>query len=160
GGVVPHAPMLGFLRDHGFDPGQELPRAYERRALPFVFVFGRGSFALSFYGANVYPENVSIGLEQRELAAHVTGKFVLEIATNADENSELLLTVELATNATASPELELELGRSVRAALERTNGEFLAYVPDERRAPRVRLLPPGDPDYFPSGVKHRYTRTV
>jgi phenylacetate-coenzyme A ligase PaaK-like adenylate-forming protein len=160
GGVVQHAKMLEFLRDHGFDPARELPKATERRALPFVFVFGRGSFALSFYGANVYPENVSIGLEQRDLAAHVTGKFVVEVATSADENSELLLTVELAANARASTELELELARSVRAALERSNSEFLAYVPEERRAPRVRLLPLGEPEYFPSGVKHRYTRTV
>ncbi len=36
-------------------------------ALPFVSVFGRSGFALSFYGANVYPENVSVGLEQPEI---------------------------------------------------------------------------------------------
>jgi phenylacetate-CoA ligase len=157
GGVVQHAAMLEFLRNHGFDPRQGLA-AREARALPFVFVFGRGSFALSFYGANVYPETVSVGLERPDLAAHVTGKFVLELAATGDENSELLLTVELAAHATESAELALALGRSVRAELERSNGEFLAYVPDERRTPRVRLLPLGHPDYFPSGVKHRYTR--
>jgi phenylacetate-CoA ligase len=103
---------------------------------------------------------VSVGLEQPDVAAHVTGKFVLEIATSADENTELRLTIELALNALPTPELERELARSVRAALESTNSEFLAYVPSERRTPRVRLLPLGEPEYFPSGVKHRYTRTV
>ena len=157
GGVVPHATMLEFLRDRGFDPTLGLePR--EARALPFVFVFGRGSFALSFYGANVYPETVSVGLERPELAEHVTGKFVLEVRTTSDENTELSLTVELAAHAAGGTELALALARSVRAELERSNSEFLAYVPAERRTPHVRLLPLGHPEYFPSGVKHRYTR--
>ena len=160
GGIVAHDAMLAFLRDHGFDPRLELAAERERRALPFVFVFGRGSFALSFYGANVYPENVSPALERSDLAAHVTGKFVLEIATDADENSELALAVELGANAGPSPSLEADIARAVRAELERTNGEFLAYVPPERRTPRVRLFPFGDAEYFPLGVKHRYTRAV
>ncbi len=158
GGVVSHPKMLSFLRDHGFDPGQGLDPTCEARPLPFVFVFGRGGFALSFYGANVYPENVSPGLEQPDVAAQVTGKFVMQLATSADENSELSLVVELAANAEPTPDLTLALARSVRAELERTNSEFLAYVPAERRTPRVQLLPLGDPEYFPLGVKHRYTR--
>jgi phenylacetate-CoA ligase len=157
GGVVRNDAMLAFARDHGFDPTRELePR--EARPLPFVYVFGRGSFALSFYGANVYPENVSAGIERTDLAAHVTGKFVLEKIVTSDEDSELLLTVELAASAQPTDELSREITRSVRAELERSNGEFFAYAPPERRTPRVRLLPLGEPSYFPPGVKHRYTR--
>jgi phenylacetate-CoA ligase len=158
GGVVTHRAMLEFLRDHGFDPTVGLEIGREARALPFVFVFGRGSFALSFYGANVYPENVSPSLERPELAARVTGKFVLEVATDADENPELSLAVELAATTEPSEALALEIGRAVRSELERANGEFLAYVPAERRTPRVRLFSLGNPEYFPAGVKHRYTR--
>ena len=40
----------------------------------------------------------------------------------------------------------------------RLNSEFGAYVPDARRSPRVTLRAFGDPEYFPVGVKHRYTR--
>jgi phenylacetate-CoA ligase len=157
GGLVSHAAMLAFLRDHGFDPGAGLaPR--EARALPFVFVFGRGGFAVSFYGANVYPENVSPGLERPELDAHVTGKFVMQVVTGSDENVELDVAVELAPNTVPSEHLALEIGRSIRAELEHANSEFLAYVPAERRTPRVRLFALGDPQYFPLGVKHRYTR--
>jgi phenylacetate-CoA ligase len=157
GGLVAHETMLSFLRDHGHDPQSGLePR--EARALPFVYVFGRGNFALSFYGANVYPENLSPGLERPDVAAHVTGKFVMQVVTGRDENVELDLAVELAGNALPSEHLALAIGRSVRAELERANGEFLAYVPAERRTPRVRLFPLGDPEHFPVGVKHRYTR--
>jgi phenylacetate-CoA ligase len=58
--------------------GGEALRALEQRGvaarrLPFVHVFGRSNFALSFYGANVYPENVAVGIEQPALLAALSG---------------------------------------------------------------------------------------
>jgi phenylacetate-CoA ligase len=40
----------------------------------------------------------------------------------------------------------------------RLNSEFAHYVPAERRRPRVTLWPAGHAEYFPVGVKHRYSR--
>jgi phenylacetate-CoA ligase len=40
----------------------------------------------------------------------------------------------------------------------RLNSEFAHYVPSEYQVPQVELAPMGDPEYFPIGVKHRYTR--
>ena len=54
--------MSRFLDQCGFDPRAALPATTPVRALPFVYVFGRTHFAVSFFGANVYPENVSVGL--------------------------------------------------------------------------------------------------
>ena len=50
------------------------------RPLPFVYVFGRADFTISYFGANVYPENVTVGLEQSPIADWVTGKFVMQAA--------------------------------------------------------------------------------
>jgi phenylacetate-CoA ligase len=158
GGVLPFATLRGFLRDHGWDPLSGAPDASQARELPFVYVFGRTGFALSFYGANVYPENIAVGLEQPDIAEHVTGKFVMQLARTADEDVELEVVVELANGAEPSAALELLAQRSLRQHLERQNSEFLHYAPADRRTPRVRLLPLGDAEYFPVGVKHRYTR--
>jgi phenylacetate-CoA ligase len=157
GGLVPYRSMLSFLADHDLDP-RPLVGSKPVRELPFVFVFGRSGFAVSFYGANVYPENVAPALEQPEIAPHVTGKFVLELAPAGDGNSELSLSVELVPGREPVEALALTLARAVRAELERQNSEFLSYVPDARRSPRVALMPCGEPSYFPKGVKHRYTR--
>ena len=46
----------------------------------------------------------------------------------------------------------------VLAQLLRLNSEFAHYTPPERRRPRIELKPAGDPEWFPAGVKHRYTR--
>jgi phenylacetate-CoA ligase len=128
------------------------------RRLPFVHVFGRSNFALSFYGANVYPENVSVGIEQPELLAALSGKFVMEVTHDADQNPTLQVSVELLPGQLGSEELERDVARSIQRELERLNSEFKNYAPPERRLPTVRLLPHGEPSYFPLGVKHRYTR--
>jgi phenylacetate-CoA ligase len=155
GGIIPFARMRSFLRESGLPAAALDPPA---RDMPFVFVFGRSGFALSYYGANIYPENVTVGLEQPELASHVTGKFVMQLRSGEDQNTDLEIVIELAAGQEPSLALEQALSRSVRTQLERLNSEFFNYVPVEHRTPKVRLLPIGHPDYFPIGTKHRYTR--
>jgi phenylacetate-CoA ligase len=50
------------------------------------------------------------------------------------------------------------IAESIRVELERLNSEFKNYAPAEYRLPRVTLHATGDPEWFPAGVKHRYTR--
>jgi phenylacetate-CoA ligase len=157
GGVVGYDDMLAFCAEHGFDPlAAGLGDGVHR--MPFVYVFGRSHFTVSYFGANIYPENVTVGLEQPEVSGWVTGKFVLEVLEGADRDRYLAVTVELAPGEPATPERERLAGGAIIAQLRRLNSEFAHYVPEDRQAPRVRLLPAGDPGYFPRGVKHRYTR--
>jgi phenylacetate-CoA ligase len=160
GGLVPYPQMLSFLAHYGFDPLAELAQHGQRgaRPLPFVYVFGRSDFTVSYFGANIYPENVTVGLEQPPIKEWVTGKFVLEAQEDADRNRYLAVAVELAPGQAADDEKQRLIAESIQAQLRRLNSEFAHYVPPERQLPRVTLLPAGDPAYFPVGVKHRYTR--
>ncbi|HEX6521463.1 MAG TPA: phenylacetate--CoA ligase family protein [Streptosporangiaceae bacterium] len=177
GGIVAYEQAIELCRQHGFDPLDALgsspgalgssPGALGAgravRELPFVYVFGRSHLAVSFYGANVYPENIAAGLEQPQVNAWVTGKFVLEVVEDADRNRRLAVAVELAPGEQApdehgDPERQRTAAQSIRTQLRRLNSEFAHYVPEECQEPQVTLLAAGDPDYFPRGVKHRYTR--
>lgn len=40
----------------------------------------------------------------------------------------------------------------------RLNSEYANYVPPEYQRPLISLKGNGDPEWFPVGVKHRYTR--
>jgi phenylacetate-coenzyme A ligase PaaK-like adenylate-forming protein len=157
---VPYQTMLAFLAERGFDPLAELRLHGERgiRPLPFVYVFGRSDFTISYFGANIFPENVTVGLEQPEISSWVTGKFVLESREDADRNRFLSVVVELAPGVESSAAKERTIAESILAQLRRLNSEFASYVPAEYQLPHVRLAPIGDPEYFPVGVKHRYTR--
>jgi phenylacetate-CoA ligase len=152
GGVIGHEALLAFCADYGFDPGLQGP------SLPFVYVFGRTRFAVSFFGANVYPENIAAGLEQPAVSDWVTGKFVLEVAEDADRNRQLAVAVELAPGEHGDADRTSRAAEAILGQLRRLNSEFAHYVPPGYQQPQVTLFPAGDPEYFPRGVKHRYTR--
>ncbi len=160
GGVISFAAMWEFLNRYGIlsytDLG--LPENFSPRELPFVFVFGRADFTVSFYGANIYPENISVGLEQAELTAWLTGKFVLESQTSEAGDAYLHISVELLPGVTVQEALIPQIAESIRTQLLRLNSEFANYTPTERQLPAIKLCLFGDPEYFPVGVKHRYTR--
>jgi phenylacetate-coenzyme A ligase PaaK-like adenylate-forming protein len=159
GGLVEYGEMLAFCRVHGFDPIAEIAAQSDRGApaLPFSYVFGRSLFTVSYFGANIYPENISVGLEQPEISEWVTGKFAVRVTEDVDANSALIVIVELAPGERPDAERERVLAASIRTELRRLNSEFANYVPAEDQTPTVVLRETGDPEYFPPGVKHRYT---
>ncbi len=160
GGLIAYDEMLAVMLQLGFDPVAEVRRTSDRgvRPLPFAYVFGRADFTISYFGANVYPENVTVGLEQPPVDQWVTGKFVMQAREDSDRNRYLSIVVELAPRVSADAARVAAIAESVLRHLLRLNSEFAHYVPRERQLPRIELRPPGDPAYFPIGVKHRYTR--
>jgi phenylacetate-CoA ligase len=163
GGLTSFDAMLAFLADHGFDPvtelGQDHPGSRRGiRELPFVHVFGRSLFTVSYFGANIYPENITVGLEQPPVAAWVTGKFVMESREDADRDRYLAIAVELAPGVAGTEQMRQAIAQSIASQLRRLNSEFAHYTPPEHQLPQVSLHPAGDPEHFPPGVKHRYSR--
>jgi phenylacetate-CoA ligase len=161
GGIISYTEILEFLAKWGFNPIAELEKEGKTRGihqLPFVYVFGRSNFTVSYFGANIYPENVTVGLEQPIIREWVTGKFVLQVKEDADRNKFLFVVVELAPNVEGSEEKREKITNSILTQLKRLNSEFANYVPVEYQTPQVELKATGDAEYFPIGVKHRYTR--
>ncbi|HIK06041.1 MAG TPA: phenylacetate--CoA ligase family protein [Trichormus sp. M33_DOE_039] len=167
GGIISYEAMLQFLADWGFNPLEDLSSHIDAmnhistrgiHKLPFVYVFGRSNFTVSYFGANIYPENVTVGLEQPVIKEWVTGKFVLQVKEDTDKNRFLFVVVELAPEVEASEDKRQAIAASILNQLLRLNSEFANYVPQEYQTPEVMLAPMGDREYFPIGVKHRYTR--
>lgn len=163
GGIISYDAMLQFLAEWGFDPVSQLNPEITQdirgiHSLPFVYVFGRSNFTVSYFGANIYPENVTVGLEQPGITTWVTGKFVLQVKEDTDKNRFLSVVVELAPSIEPSEAKQQAIASSILSQLLRLNSEFANYVPPEYQMPQVSLAPMGDAEYFPVGVKHRYTR--
>lgn len=163
GGVWEYQALLNVLREEaGFDALAALPKDVTVRALPFLYVFGRSHFVISYYGANLYPEQIGLALEQPEVASWVTGKFVMAVKFDADQNAFWEVVIELAASMTpaqmASSFSESVMGVWIQQHLLECNSEFAHYVPPVKQPPRVRYLAKSDLVYFPVGVKHRTTR--
>lgn len=157
GGLISHETMSHFLAERKLNT-PTIEAYLNETKQPFVYVFGRNNFAVSYYGANVYPENIAVGVEQPEVERNLTGKFVLEVIEDAHHDAVLQVSVELAGGVNANQDLVRSVQQSIKRHLTRVNSEYAHYVPKERQTVAVRLLPLGEPDYFPTGVKHRYTR--
>lgn len=158
GGVFAFDELLGKVKGFGDEPLAQLANSRGVCSLPFVYLFGRADFTVSYYGANVYPENVSVGLEQPNIRDWVSGKFVLEVNETEDRDQVLRVVVELAPGVTEREGMRVTISSLIREQLVRQNSEFANYVPEARQLPQVVLKPAGDPENFPVGVKHRYTR--
>lgn len=164
GGIIPYETLLQSLADRGFDPIATLQsrststEARGIRPLPFVYVFGRSHFTVSYFGANIYPENVTVGLEQSPICDWVTGKFVMQVREDFDQNKILSIVVELAPGVNQTETMQETIADSILYHLRRLNSEFAHYVPEVYQPPQILLKTTADPDYFPLGVKHRYTR--
>jgi phenylacetate-CoA ligase len=75
-----------------------------------------------------------------------------------DDKPRLTVVVELAKDAPADDRFAESVASTILAQLRRLNSEFSNYVPAEFQKPVVTLYPTGHPEYFPVGVKHRYSR--
>jgi phenylacetate-CoA ligase len=160
GGLISFDEMWAFLKAQGVPNlgGLGLDKDFQPRNLPFVYVFGRADFTVSYYGANIYPENVTVGLEQPDIMAWVTGKFVLEAQEIEGGDKVLHIAVELLPGIEPNETIAPVIAESIRTQLLRLNSEFANYIPHERQMPIITLISFADPGYFPPGVKHRYTR--
>jgi len=161
GGVYEFNEMIDILKSEGYDVVSELKSEYpdlKVRNLPFVYVFGRSMFTLSYFGANIYPENISIGLETETINKFVTGKYVMQIIEDENRNLHFKITVELALGIEPYEDLRVAIGSSILESIFRINSEYKNYVPHEYQMPLIELRKTGDAEYFPVGVKHRYIR--
>ena len=88
----------------------------------------------------------------------VTGKFVLETRETEVGDKYLHIAVELLPGIDPEVAMEHLIAASILTQLLRLNSEFANYTPAERQLPRITLRSFADSEYFPAGVKHRYTR--
>ncbi|MBU0570249.1 hypothetical protein KKB40_05770 [Patescibacteria group bacterium] len=80
GSVLPFNVMIAKLKKLGIDIYKYAKEAKIEKTimrLPFVYVYGRSDFVVILRGANIYPENIKMGLQHKALERYVTGKFTM-----------------------------------------------------------------------------------
>ncbi len=128
--------------------------------LPFVYLFGRSDLTISFYGVLIYPEHVKFGLERTSVQKCITGKFMMAVERDADENPYILLDVELAPGVQPASSIEHEIQQAILAGLRKVNSEFsrLETAIKERALPRVVLVAHSSTEYFRPGRKLKWVK--
>lgn len=161
GGLYPFHTMQQRLADCQIDMHDLLARQDLARYswhLPFVYLFGRRDLTISFYGLLIYPEHVRVGLEQHAFQGVLSGKFVMAVDTDANQNPLLRLLVELAPGRHADPDLRLQVQQAVVEGLRSVNSEYheLERAIKERALPQIELVDAHSSPLFQAGNKQRW----
>jgi phenylacetate-CoA ligase len=163
GGMLTLAEMRRRFQKGGLDLDEEVKKvglADSVWNLPFVYVYERSDFAVSHYGANIYPETVRKAIQHRRLEDFVTGKCVLEIQRNQKQDPELLVHVELKPRARATLALAKSASDLILAELLRENSEYRNNYEQmgKRILPKIVLQSYEHPEYFRPDGKQRWIK--
>lgn len=127
--------------------------------LPFVYVYERDDFSVSFYAFQVYPETIRRGLQSASLEKKITGKFTMLVKYDRRQNQYLKIHIELKSGVTATPTLKQKVTRHIVQQLLKESSEFRetsAKFP-RQTTPRLFFHRYEDEKYFRPGIKQRWT---
>ena len=128
--------------------------------LPFVYVYERKDLSISFCGANIYPETIKRVLFEDNFNSYFTGKFVLEVKYDKNQNPFLCVNIENKNGVSkVSDILKKKLTKSITARLLRENSEYHSVYYDQRKEkaiPRLRFWSYGTSPYFVLSGKQKW----
>jgi phenylacetate-CoA ligase len=163
GGVWSFDDMMSMLEDEGIDIMAEAKKwgiDDKILKLPFVYVYARSDFSITFRGANIYPDEIRTALDGKQFDGVLTGRFTLIKKEDGNHNHLLEINAELANGTKLSKEIEQLAQAAIVAELCSRNSEFKnEYVSHpEKATPRVVLWPYHDPLYFHGGGKQAWVK--
>lgn len=129
--------------------------------LPYVQVFGKSDFTISFYGLKIYPENIKAALEDPRIAHRVSGKFVMQTKSSDEHTQGWIVRIELQEGIEPSENVLQEITPVVIEIVQKKNLEYhrLAQAIGERANPSLELFRKGDAQYFsPKSAKQRWSK--
>jgi phenylacetate-CoA ligase len=146
GAIISHVAIKKVLADFG------LMREAKRYGLlrwnmPFLTLAGRNDVAVTFYGLNIYPENIKAGLEDAPVAKYLTGKFsTFTKNTNGGKRQKLVIKVELRRFVQPSKKINQKVRTSIFKNFLALNIEYrkLAASIGSRALPTIITMSHGN----------------
>jgi len=163
GGVIPMESIMHIFEQHDMDLLAEAKKAGIEDTLwnlPFVYVYERSDFAVTFLGFQVYPEPIRKSLQDKHLMKVLTGKFTLTVEYDKQQEQQLKVHAELKAGVSESKELKRQVTEAITAALIRDNPIYKMNHDElkERVLPRVSFWPYEDKTYFAVGGKQKWVK--
>ncbi|MHB1865369.1 MAG: phenylacetate--CoA ligase family protein [Candidatus Saccharimonadales bacterium] len=126
--------------------------------LPFVYVYERNDFSVSYYSFLIYPDTIRRALQSIELKKHVTGKFSMQSDYDKDGRQRLHVHVETKYGVIHEDSLNALIKKSLHDVLVKESSEYreVSRIIGDDAKPIVYLWDYEDPTHFKSGVKQRW----
>lgn len=163
GGVITLRQVEKAYTDNGMILDTELDRAGLKHMawqLPFVYLYERSDFSVTFLGAQIYPEEVRQALLEDPVENLVSGRFVMEVIQAKNMESTLVINVELMKGVERNAAISRKVKGVIAKTLLATNTEYASSQASAGRKalPKVVLWPNGHPLYFHGNGKQRWVK--
>lgn len=161
GGVINFTRMDDLFKSVGLNLKWEVRKANLQSSLwrlPFVYVYERSDMAVSWFGANIYPEHIREAHLHPKITKHFTGKFTLEIKYNKRHYPVLRVHTELKKNTRPRAGLNRMIRQQIVKKLLEKNSEYrnnYSAMP-EKNTPKIVLWPNQSPPFFKGGGKQKW----
>lgn len=163
GNVISYDEMFEKFNSQGRDLKKELKEgdiAATVWKLPFVQVFERTDFSVSFYAFQVYPETIRRALQHREFASKITGKFTMSVEHDKKQNPLLTIHIEARDTTAQTKAFASKLSKAVRDRLLKESSEYRETYKEKgaKIDPVIKLYDYQDPTYFIPGKKQAWVK--
>ncbi|MEX0881557.1 MAG: hypothetical protein WDZ34_01645 [Candidatus Saccharimonadales bacterium] len=163
GGIISLKQVRKRLDKLGFDLDKDIERAGIKDTiwnLPFVYVYERNDFSVSFYAFQIYPETIRRALQAEELERFLTGKFTMTVRYDESGQQRLEIHVELRPNQAENDLLRSRARRYIVEALLAESSEYREthVMYGERVYPDIVFWQYEDATHFKPGAKQRWVK--
>jgi phenylacetate-CoA ligase len=163
GGIITLSQASKRLKRLGYDLDGDIAKAGIKDTvwnLPFVYVYERNDFSVSFYAFQIYPETIRRALQAEELQRFLSGKFTMTVRYDNEGQQRLEIHVELRPG---QPENDLLRSRTRRFVVDALLDESSEYrethiMYGERVHPDIIFWPYEDATHFRPGTKQKWVK--
>ena len=163
GGILPFEQGVRIFSENGVEllaRAKEVGISDTVWKLPFVYVYERSDFSVSFYAFQIYPETIRRALQASGLNGLVTGKFTMLVDFDENQNQYLQLHVELKGGQKSDVSVAEKVREGIHKKLLEESSEYRETynVKKEKVLPRVTLWAYEDPTHFRPGIKQKWVK--
>ncbi len=126
--------------------------------LPFVYVYERNDFSVSYYAFLIYPDTIRRALQQDALKNEITGKFSMQVDYDSSGRQQLHIHIETKHGVVHTDNLNSKLKKALHEILIKESSEYREVnrmISDDIQ-PIVYLWEYEDPTYFKTGTKQKW----
>lgn len=161
GGIVSRKTVHQKMTELGIDVTAEAKKNNFEHTLwdlPFLYIYERNDFSVSYYSFLLYPDTVRRALLKPDLLKFVTSKFTMLVEYNKAGRQELKIHIELKKSVDKSKELTVKLEQAIHDSLVTESSEYrevFKMLGDVAR-PHIVLWEYEDNNYFKPGAKQKW----
>lgn len=163
GGIVTKKDAYSALSAAGIDIEGELSAAgiaKDRWNLPFIYIYERDDFSVSYYSFLIYPETIRRALLALEASSVSTGKFSMHSDYGNRGRQHLTIHVELKKGSTESEEIKARLKDIIHEKLLKESSEYAETYKQigEVVKPIIELWDYEHDEHFRPGGKQKWVK--